>query len=71
MKKIEFEAQAHDGVIDIPEAFRGMLQQPQTVKVIAVEKQGNDDDIIGRLLRAPRRVAGFKLPKRDEIHERI
>lgn len=70
MKAIEFRAKVENGVIHVPAEYRSHLSQQVRVILLAEgEEERGSDDMIGRLLRSPRKVRDFKPLSRDAIYD--
>ncbi|MEP7039592.1 MAG: hypothetical protein ABI891_14760 [Acidobacteriota bacterium] len=73
MSSIEFETEAENGNIEIPEKYRPQLKGKLQV-VVSVKKaeksEQEPDDIITELINNPLKVTDFKPLTRDEIYDR-
>lgn len=68
MEAVEFEADIEEGVIRVPDQYQGRLGR--SVRVILVAQDSSSEDMIGKLLKSPRIVEGFKPLARTELYER-
>lgn len=71
MNTVEFEATVTEGVIEIPEKYRGRITDRVRVILLSEPPPGASGDIIDRLLTHPRRVEHFEPMTRRQIYERI
>lgn len=73
MSTIEFETEAANGNIEIPEKYRPQLKGKLQV-VVSVKKaqtiEQEPDDIITELINNPLKVTDFKPLTRNEIYDR-
>ena len=73
MYAVEFRTRLQNGMISVPQQYQAQL--PAQVRVIILAEpltpQPDDqDDLIARLLKAPRQVNNFTPMRREEIYER-
>lgn len=73
MYAVEFQTRLQNGMISVPPQYQTHL--PAQVRVIILAepltpRSEDHDDIIARLLKAPRPVHNFKPMTREEIYER-
>ena len=69
MFAIEFLTKITDGIIELPEVYRGRVSGPVRVIILA-EEAPTGPDIIDHLLTHPLHVEQFRPLSRDEIYER-
>ncbi|NBC18059.1 MAG: hypothetical protein GVY18_12180 [Bacteroidetes bacterium] len=70
MEAIEFRAAIRGGVIEIPEEYRERLTGRVRVLVLSDDEDDASEDLIGRLLDAPRHIEHFTPMRRDDLYER-
>lgn len=73
MQTIEFETEAENGNIEIPEKYRQQLKGKLQVVVSVKETEKKEEepyDIITELMENPIQDSGFVPFKRDEIYDR-
>lgn len=73
MIKVEFETEAENGSIEIPEKFRSQLQGKLQVVVSVKEVRKPKEepyDILTELMENPIKDSSFVPFKRDEIYDR-
>ncbi|HEX5316300.1 MAG TPA: hypothetical protein VFX22_06580, partial [Candidatus Kapabacteria bacterium] len=74
MDYIEFDANVgEEGIISVPGELRRKVAQHQRVHVILTEPRvprRPDEEVLGYYMRHPFIIPGFKMPTRDEMHDR-
>lgn len=70
MQAVEFQAKIDNGVIIVPEQFRGEMLGQKVRVIILTEDKPEPYDIITELINNPLQISDFKPLTRDEIHER-
>lgn len=69
MYAIEFQSKVKDGVIEIPERYRGQIGRQVRV-IVLTEAQTSTGDMIDQLLEKPVKMKGFTPLTRGEVYER-
>jgi hypothetical protein len=73
MYAVEFQARLQNGMIPVPQQYQAQLSAQVRVIILTEPLYPHPDkydDIIARLLKAPRQVNNFKPMTREEIYER-
>jgi len=71
MEAIEFETTPKGGTIQIPERYKSQFSARVRVIVIQEEQpEGEEPDIIDRLMKNPIKSAHFRPLSREETHRR-
>jgi hypothetical protein len=76
---VEFQAQVKDGMISIPDQYKGSFNPAKDVQVILIQKSGSqiepessgrDGNFLQELLANPVTVENFVPLTRDQIYDR-
>ena len=70
MRAIEFKSKVKDGIIVIPEKFRGRIHENVKVILLSEDPEDATSDMIERLLESPIHLPDFRPFRREEIYER-